>query len=200
MKIPSPLALLLLALAPACSRTPDEPAAKPRPATTASPASSSSASSAGSPGAPAASSTVGLNIRWSDPPGWVRRPGSNPMRKFEYTIPRAKGDTEDAELVVTTFGPGQGGSVEENIERWAHQFTPDHQSQAIRDKGPLPPARRHRRDPLDPLVLQADRPRQDRQRGALVVPFPDRLDPLAPPPREVGACVGRVLRADCPLS
>lgn len=56
------------------------------------------------------------------------------MRKFEYTIAHAPTDTEDGELVVTSFGQGQGGSVESNIERWVRQFTPDGQSQAKRDK------------------------------------------------------------------
>ena len=37
-------------------------------------------------------------------------------------LPRAEGDGADGELVVFYFGPGQGGSVEANIDRWVGQF------------------------------------------------------------------------------
>jgi len=37
-------------------------------------------------------------------------------------VPRAAGDREDAECTVVTFGPRQGGSVGDNIERWVRQF------------------------------------------------------------------------------
>jgi hypothetical protein len=36
-------------------------------------------------------------------------------------LPRAEKDTEDASLVVFFFG-GQGGGVQDNIDRWAKQF------------------------------------------------------------------------------
>ena len=39
----------------------------------------------------------------------------------QFTLPRAAGDTEPAELVVYYFG-GSGGSVEANIERWLGQM------------------------------------------------------------------------------
>ena len=43
---------------------------------------------------------------------------NKPMRKAQYTLPRAEGDGEDATLIVHYFG-GQGGSREVNLERWA---------------------------------------------------------------------------------
>lgn len=46
------------------------------------------------------------------------------MRAAEYRIPRAGGDTEDGECFVITFGPGQGGSVDENFDRWVKQLEP----------------------------------------------------------------------------
>jgi hypothetical protein len=46
------------------------------------------------------------------------------MRAAEYTIPRAAADTEDGECFVITFGPGQGGGVDENVERWVKQLQP----------------------------------------------------------------------------
>lgn len=47
------------------------------------------------------------------------------MRIAQYSIARVAPDTEDAECVVTTFGPGQGGSTEQNLDRWIRQFAAD---------------------------------------------------------------------------
>jgi hypothetical protein len=44
------------------------------------------------------------------------------MRVATYAVPVAKGDTEAGELAVFYFGPGQGGSVEANVDRWIGQF------------------------------------------------------------------------------
>jgi hypothetical protein len=44
------------------------------------------------------------------------------MRAAEYSVPRAAGDSEDGECIVITFGPGQGGGVDQNIDRWIAQF------------------------------------------------------------------------------
>jgi hypothetical protein len=46
------------------------------------------------------------------------------MRAAEYSVPRAAGDPEDGECTVFTFGPGQGGSADDNIERWVKQLEP----------------------------------------------------------------------------
>ena len=45
------------------------------------------------------------------------------MRKASYEVPRAKGDSEDGELAVFYFGPGQGGGIDANVERWIKQFS-----------------------------------------------------------------------------
>ena len=44
------------------------------------------------------------------------------MRKASFIVPRADGDAEDGELTVFYFGPGQGGSVDANVDRWVKQF------------------------------------------------------------------------------
>ena len=44
------------------------------------------------------------------------------MRVAQYRLPRAEGDSADANLVVYYFGPGQGGSVEANLDRWIGQM------------------------------------------------------------------------------
>jgi len=63
----------------------------------------------------------GGGLSWKAPSSWVVGP-ARPMRAATYTIPAAKGDAEAAELGVFYFGKGQGGSVEDNVKRWAGQF------------------------------------------------------------------------------
>lgn len=46
------------------------------------------------------------------------------MRAAEWLVPRAPGDSEDAECFAITFGPGKGGSVDDNVDRWVKQFDP----------------------------------------------------------------------------
>jgi hypothetical protein len=72
---------------------------------------------------PMASSTPPVEITWLDPPGLRRVPPKNAMRKASYEVPRAAGDAEDGELAVFYFGPGQGGGIEQNVDRWVKQFS-----------------------------------------------------------------------------
>ena len=44
------------------------------------------------------------------------------MRAATYRIPVATGDAEAGECAVFFFGPGQGGTVEANLQRWTSQF------------------------------------------------------------------------------
>ncbi len=64
-----------------------------------------------------------MQITWVDPPGLRRVPPKSAMRKASYEVPRANGDTEDGELAVFYFGPGQGGSIDANVDRWVKQFS-----------------------------------------------------------------------------
>lgn len=59
-------------------------------------------------------------VRWTAPDGW-KAEGPRPMRAATYAITPVPGDQGIAECVVNYFGPGQGGSVEANIERWKSQ-------------------------------------------------------------------------------
>ncbi len=43
------------------------------------------------------------------------------MRAATYSIVPATGDTGVAECVVNFFGPGQGGGIDANVERWKSQ-------------------------------------------------------------------------------
>jgi hypothetical protein len=110
----------------ACSRTPSELSAGPESSAVRQPTPLPSAAMAPHPMVhPAASSAPRvLALRWNDPPRWQRRVPSTPMRAAEYRVPRAGSDQEDAECSVITFGPGQGGSVDDNIDRWVRQLQP----------------------------------------------------------------------------
>lgn len=59
-------------------------------------------------------------VRWTAPTAW-KTEAARPMRAATYSIPLAAGDQGIAECVVNYFGPGQGGGVEANIERWRGQ-------------------------------------------------------------------------------
>jgi hypothetical protein len=67
----------------------------------------------------AAESAAGL--KWTDPAGWAPQ-GSAPFRVVTYSVPAIAG-SEKAECIVYFFGPGQGGSVEANLDRWKGQFS-----------------------------------------------------------------------------
>jgi hypothetical protein len=60
-------------------------------------------------------------VRWTAPPGWTSE-GARPMRAATYRIAPAPGDIVAAECGVYFFCPGQGGSVDANLERWQAQF------------------------------------------------------------------------------
>ncbi len=74
-------------------------------------------------------------MSFAAPADWALQP-PRAMRVGTYRIPAAQGDPEDAELGVFYFGPGQGGGVDANIDRWFNQFVqPDgRQSQAVAHK------------------------------------------------------------------
>jgi hypothetical protein len=65
-----------------------------------------------------AESVAGL--KWTSPAGW-KSEGTRPMRAATYTLPPAAGDSDTAECAVYFFGPGQGGSVQANLDRWKAQ-------------------------------------------------------------------------------
>ncbi len=44
------------------------------------------------------------------------------MRVGTFRIPAAPGDLVDAECAVYFFGSGQGGTVEQNLQRWENEF------------------------------------------------------------------------------
>jgi hypothetical protein len=66
-----------------------------------------------------AESAAGLT--WTAPAGW-KTEAPRPMRAATYTVAPAAGDKLGGEVVINYFGPGQGGGVEANIDRWKSQM------------------------------------------------------------------------------
>ena len=64
---------------------------------------------------------VAAGLTFTTPQGWQPSKPASSMRVAEFTLPRAAGDAEDAQLVIYFFG-GSGGSVDANIDRWVGQM------------------------------------------------------------------------------
>jgi hypothetical protein len=70
---------------------------------------------------PMVAALLASGLTFVTPEGWKSTPPASSMRVAEFTLPRAAGDGEDAQLIVYYFG-GSGGSVEANIQRWIGQM------------------------------------------------------------------------------
>ena len=57
-------------------------------------------------------------LGWTVPSKWATAPNPSAMRKATYKIPKAAGDTEDAEMSVTLAS----GAIDANVDRWSGQF------------------------------------------------------------------------------
>lgn len=55
------------------------------------------------------------------PTGWAEEPPANSMRMAQFKLPRAAGDTADAELAVFVF-PGGSGTAKQNLDRQLAKF------------------------------------------------------------------------------
>lgn len=62
-------------------------------------------------------------LRYTVPDRWTRVPAASDVRAAQYRIPGVPDAAQDGELVLFHFGPGQGGSAEDNVQRWYSQFT-----------------------------------------------------------------------------
>jgi hypothetical protein len=62
-------------------------------------------------------------LRFRVPEDWSRVPAPSDMRAAQFRVPRSGSDGEDGELVLFFFGQGQGGSADQNLDRWTGQFT-----------------------------------------------------------------------------
>ena len=64
--------------------------------------------------------TVGA-FTFERPEGWGWIVPSSPMRKAQLSVP-AMGGGEAGDVTFFHFGPGQGGGVKQNVDRWLAQF------------------------------------------------------------------------------
>lgn len=62
-------------------------------------------------------------LRSRVPEAW-KEEKSGGMRYAQFRVPKVGNDKDDAELIIFFFGPGGGGSVEDNLKRWKGQFNP----------------------------------------------------------------------------
>lgn len=85
------------------------------------PAPSAAATSSAPHAAPATPSAPIGPLKFNAQPGWVVQTPSSAMRKAQYELPAAEGDSEPASLVVYQF-PGGAGTFEANVERWNTQL------------------------------------------------------------------------------
>lgn len=60
-------------------------------------------------------------VVWQVPGRWAEEPATG-MRIATYMIPAPASGGEAARCAVYYFGPGQGGGVDANIERWIGEF------------------------------------------------------------------------------
>jgi hypothetical protein len=60
-------------------------------------------------------------LTFTKPAAWTDRAAASSMRVAEFVVPKAAGDSEDADVIVYYFGGG-GGSVDANLQRWTTQF------------------------------------------------------------------------------
>lgn len=64
------------------------------------------------------------------PAAWIPEPPSSSMRLAQATLPGTAGD---GQVTVFYFGPGGGGGLESNLERWQGQIEPDAGVEARRE-------------------------------------------------------------------
>ena len=62
-------------------------------------------------------------LRFSAPGDWQRVHSPSPLRIAQFTIPRARGDDQNGEVILFTFHDPQGGRLSDAVERWYSQFT-----------------------------------------------------------------------------
>ena len=58
------------------------------------------------------------------PESWKAQEPSNKMRAYQFSLPKAKDADDDAELVISFFGVGSGGKLNENLARWKTMIQP----------------------------------------------------------------------------
>jgi hypothetical protein len=58
------------------------------------------------------------------PATWKKQQPTVGSRLHQFILPKVMDDKDDAELIVSHFGKGQGGGAEANVNRWKDMFLP----------------------------------------------------------------------------
>jgi len=74
------------------------------------------------------------SFTFSRPDGWQWIVPSSPMRKAQLNIP-GNAAADPGEVTFFHFGPGQGGGVQANVDRWFGQFQNATSSQNVETVG-----------------------------------------------------------------
>lgn len=135
------IALMMIVFASAC----DDSASAPRAPTAPVPASTTAASTGVSTGVVQSwsSPTQTLSTADSDPklievaglrmpkpPSWQWQVPIAQFRTLQYSVPTRGASAGDAELTISVFNEGDGGSIDLNVQRWKSQFMSDDGSPA----------------------------------------------------------------------
>jgi hypothetical protein len=62
------------------------------------------------------------DLKLTVPESWKEQGTKIPFRVATFTVPKVKGDVEDADFVISYLGDSDGGGTDANIERWVNQF------------------------------------------------------------------------------
>jgi len=70
------------------------------------------------------------DFKFAVPAGWRSEQPASPMRKAELYVPGPEGTGKAGEAIITVFhfGAGQGGTVQQNVDRWFGQFDGDNEA------------------------------------------------------------------------
>jgi hypothetical protein len=80
-----------------------------------------------------AAPSQGPEVEWQQPKRWIAELAQG-MRLASYIVPAPHEGGENAQCAVYYFGPGQGGGVDANLERWIAEFqTPGSPKRSTRE-------------------------------------------------------------------
>lgn len=71
--------------------------------------------------APASAAPAAV-LKYDTPATWVTQTPTSNLRKAQFGLPKAEGDSADGQLIVYYFGPNEGGGVQANLDRWKGMF------------------------------------------------------------------------------
>jgi hypothetical protein len=85
-------------------------------------------------GAASTAASADVGVTWKAPAVFEPVPPTSKLRLAGYRIAPADGDKEPGDIGVFYFGPGKGGSIDDNVKRWVTQFKGGESSQKRNDR------------------------------------------------------------------